>query len=140
MSDKHEGAVLLVEEIDTPFLDSEELRALVVEGRERGYLTFEEIAACLEEVEVTKEQVRDLHLHLLDAGIEIVSEEARADGAENPPPETPHVPKKPEIDLTVEPSLDSLRLYLRSIGRVDLLTADEEVGLAKRIERGDMRA
>ena len=140
MSDKHEGAVLLVEEIDTPFLDSEELRALVVEGRERGYLTFEEIAACLEEVEVTKEQVRDLHLHLLDAGIEIVSEEARADGAESPPPETPHVPKKPEIDLTVEPSLDSLRLYLRSIGRVDLLTADEEVGLAKRIERGDMNA
>jgi Sigma-70 factor, region 1.1 len=37
---------------------------LVVEGRERGYLTFEEIAACLEEVEVTKEQVRDLHSHL----------------------------------------------------------------------------
>ena len=83
MSTKHEGAVLLVEEIDTPFLDSEELRALVVEGRERGYLTFEEIAACLEEVEVTKEQVRDLHLHLLDAGIEIVSNEARAE--EGPP-------------------------------------------------------
>ncbi len=142
MSAKHEGAVLLVEEIETPFLDSEELRALVVEGRERGYLTFEEIAACLEEVEVTKEQVRDLHLHLLDAGIEIVSNEARADGTppEPTPAEVQHAPKKPEIDLTVEPSLDSLRLYLRSIGRVDLLTADEEVGLAKRIERGDMLA
>ncbi len=48
--------------------------------------------------------------------------------------------KKPEIDLTVEPSLDSLRLYLRSIGQVELLTADEEVSLAKRIERGDMAA
>ena len=48
--------------------------------------------------------------------------------------------KKPEIDLTVEPSLDSLRLYLRSIGRVDLLTAGQEVALAKRIERGDMSA
>jgi RNA polymerase primary sigma factor len=142
LSAKHEGAVLLVEEIDTPFLESEELRALVVEGRERGYLTFEEIAACLEEVEVTKEQVRDLHLHLLDAGIEIVSSEARADGTppEPTPAEVQHAPKKPEIDLTVEPSLDSLRLYLRSIGRVDLLTADEEVGLAKRIERGDMLA
>ena len=95
VDDKHEGAVLLVEEIDTPFLDSEELRALVVEGRERGYLTFEEIAACLEEVEVTKEQVRDLHLHLLDAGIEIVSEEARADGAENPPPRRRTFPRSP---------------------------------------------
>ena len=52
----------------------------------------------------------------------------------------PAAPKKPEIDLTVEPSLDSLRLYLRSIGRVDLLTADQEVTLAKRIERGDMFA
>jgi RNA polymerase primary sigma factor len=48
--------------------------------------------------------------------------------------------KRPELDLTVEPSLDSLRLYLRSIGRVPLLNADAEVALAKRIERGDCAA
>jgi RNA polymerase primary sigma factor len=48
--------------------------------------------------------------------------------------------RKAEVDLTVEPSLDSLRLYLRSIGRVPLLTAEEEVSLAKRIERGDVSA
>ena len=48
--------------------------------------------------------------------------------------------KRPELDLTVEPSLDSLRLYLRSIGRVPLLCAEEEVALAKRIERGDVAA
>ncbi|MGH2864154.1 MAG: sigma-70 factor domain-containing protein, partial [Solirubrobacteraceae bacterium] len=48
--------------------------------------------------------------------------------------------KRPELDLTVEPSLDSLRLYLRSIGRVPLLSAEEEVSLAKRIERGDVCA
>ena len=48
--------------------------------------------------------------------------------------------RRPEVDLTVEPSLDSLRLYLRSIGRVPLLSADEEVALAKRIERGDIAA
>ena len=48
--------------------------------------------------------------------------------------------RRAELDLTVEPSLDSLRLYLRSIGRVELLTADSEVELAKRIERGDMAA
>ncbi len=47
---------------------------------------------------------------------------------------------KAEIDLSVEPSVDSLRLYLRSIGRVQLLTAEEEVALAKRIERGDVSA
>jgi RNA polymerase primary sigma factor len=48
--------------------------------------------------------------------------------------------KRPEVDLTVEPSLDSLRLYLRAIGRVPLLSAEEEVALAKRIERGDIAA
>jgi RNA polymerase primary sigma factor len=48
--------------------------------------------------------------------------------------------KRPELDLTVEPSLDSLRLYLRAIGRVPLLSAEEEVSLAKRIERGDISA
>jgi len=48
--------------------------------------------------------------------------------------------KQTEADLSVDPSLDSLRLYLRSIGRVPLLNAAEEVSLAKRIERGDMSA
>jgi RNA polymerase primary sigma factor len=48
--------------------------------------------------------------------------------------------KQAEAGLTVDPSLDSLRLYLRSIGRVPLLTAEEEVSLAKRIERGDISA
>ncbi len=137
LSEKHEGVAVLVGGSETPILEVEELRSLVTEGKERGFLTFEEIAACLEEVEVTKEQVRDLHLHLLDAGIEIVSLDGKV--IEPPPAEVPQA-KKPEIDLTVEPSLDSLRLYLRSIGRVDLLTADEEVTLAKRIERGDMIA
>jgi RNA polymerase primary sigma factor len=48
--------------------------------------------------------------------------------------------KQAEADLSADPSLDSLRLYLRSIGRVPLLTAEEEVALAKRIERGDIAA
>jgi RNA polymerase primary sigma factor len=133
LTEKLEGVGLLPDQADAPFLEIEELRALVVEGRERGFLTFEEIAACLEEVEVTKEQVRDLHLHLMDAGVDVVSSEGRADAV-------PQAPKRPEIDLTVEPSLDSLRLYLRSIGRVELLTAEQEVSLAQRIERGDMQA
>jgi RNA polymerase primary sigma factor len=141
LSEKHEGVGLLAPEPDAPFLEVEELRALVAEGRERGFLTFEEIAAFLEEVDVTKEQVRDLHMHLLDAGVEIVSGDSReTSGAQQAPDSAPAQAKRPDIDLTVEPSLDSLRLYLRSIGRVDLLTADQEVWLAKRIERGDMAA
>jgi RNA polymerase primary sigma factor len=146
LSDKDQGVGLLSEGSEVPFLEVEELRVLVAEGRERGYLTFEEIAAFLEEVEVTKEQVRDFHVHLMDNGVEIVSADGRpgtgAEPAAEPatPPGAPAPPKRPEIDLTVEPSLDSLRLYLRSIGRVDLLTAEQEVELARSIERGDMGA
>jgi RNA polymerase primary sigma factor len=136
---------------DAPIAELEELRPLIAEGQERGYLTFDEIQSCLEESEVTKEQVQELHAYLDDQGIDVVdgdgrpaksensSVEASAAAATEPRPEQTSS-KKVEIDLTVEPSLDSLRLYLRSIGRVALLTADQEVTLAKRIERGDMLA
>jgi RNA polymerase primary sigma factor len=117
-----------------PFADGDQLRGLISAGSERGYLTFEEIASALEEIELTKAQVADLHTHLIDQGIDVIA----ADGvtAYKQDVESP----KQELDLTVEPSLDALRLYLRSIGRVELLTAQQEVDLAKRIERGDMVA
>jgi len=143
MSTKTE--VLLADE--APIWDQEELRNLIAEGQEKGFLTFEQIATCLEEVEVTKEQVQDLHSHLEESGIDVVGADGRLAASEGAKVEAvaearaKDAPaKKPEIDLTVEPSLDSLRLYLRSIGRVPLLTAQQEVDLAKRIERGDMDA
>jgi RNA polymerase primary sigma factor len=127
-----------------PFAEPEELRGLIALGRERGYLTYEQIASTLEEVEVTKEQIAGLHAHLVEQGVEVLAEEgvdaykeARAEASNG----DSAVAKKPgELDLTVEPNLDSLRLYLRSIGQVELLTAAQEVELAKRIERGDMLA
>jgi RNA polymerase primary sigma factor len=142
LSAKEDVGVLEPTEADAPFSEIEELQLLVSEGRERGYLTYEEIASCLEEVEVTKEQVQELHAHLVEHGVEIVSQDGKPVTPDQPFPaeKDPSLPKKVEIDLTVEPSLDSLRLYLRSIGRVGLLTAEQEVGLAKRIERGDMSA
>ena len=125
---------------EQPLADVEELRGLVAQGRERGYLTFEQIAATLEEVEVTKEQVSALHSHLIEHGVDVIAEDGVSAYKEQKAADSNGQPKKPELDLTVEPSLDSLRLYLRSIGRVDLLTADQEISLAKRIERGDMQA
>ena len=125
---------------DLPFQDSEELRALISQGHERGYLTFEQIAGTLEEVEVTKEQVQALHTYLIEHGVDVIAEDGLTAYKEAKEGNQPGQSKKPELDLTVEPSLDSLRLYLRSIGRVDLLTAGEEIVLAKRIERGDMAA
>jgi RNA polymerase primary sigma factor len=143
------ATVLLGDE--TPIAEMDEFRGLIAEGQERGLLTFDQIAACLEEVEVTKEQVQELHAYLDEQGIEVVEADGRlarseassieasaAAAREQAGPDTPR--KKVEVDLTVEPSLDSLRLYLRSIGRVSLLTAEQEVILARRIERGDMGA
>ena len=122
-----------------PFAEPDELRGLIALGRERGYLTFEQIASTLEEVEVTKEQVSGLHAHLLEQGVEVIAEEG-VDAYKEQRSGATNGRKKDELDLSVEPSLDSLRLYLRSIGKVDLLTAAQEVELAKRIERGDMLA
>ncbi len=123
--------------VDTALADIEELRTLVQEGHDKGYLTYDEVAATLEEIELTKEQLEDFYTYLLDHNIELLDADskqtAQGDAAF-------HGEKAPELDLTVEPSLDSLRLYLREIGKVSLLTADQEVSLAKRIERGDMLA
>jgi RNA polymerase primary sigma factor len=144
-----DAIALLGDEASIAELD--EFKPLIAEGHERGFLTFAQIASCLEETEVTKEQVQELHAYLDEAGIDVVEadgkiaksegstvERAAAD-AQTPQPEQTTT-KKVEVDLTVEPSLDSLRLYLRSIGRVNLLTAAQEVSLARRIERGDMLA
>jgi len=120
-----ENEVLLGDE--APIHELDELRVLITDGQERGFLTFDEITTALEEVEVTKEQIQELHTYLSGQGIDVVG------GGRARKPEL-------ELDLTVEPSLDSLRLWLRSIGRVPLLTADLEISLAKRIERGDMDA
>ncbi len=143
---REKAGVLLAD--DAPIVEMEELRTLIAEGQERGYLTFEEIEGCLEEIEVTKEQLQELHAHLEEHGIDVVEADGRpavaeagaVEGGERAESRSGSAAKRPEIDLTVEPSLDSLRLYLRSIGRVNLLTADQEVYLAQRIERGDMRA
>ncbi|MDX6666416.1 MAG: polymerase primary sigma factor, partial [Solirubrobacteraceae bacterium] len=110
-----EAEVLLSDE--APIHQLDELRSLIAEGQEKGSLTFERIAACLEEVEVTKEQVQELHAHLVEQGIEIVgadgkpatSENGRLEAAaEARKSEGEEAPRKPQIDLTVEPSLDSL--------------------------------
>jgi RNA polymerase primary sigma factor len=123
--------------VDISLPDVEELHKLVQDGLEKGFLTYDEIVSGLDDVELTKEQIEDLYTYLIDHSIELVEGEQH----KHPPHEQPTLAeeeKGPKLDLTVEPSLDSLRLYLREIGKVPLLTADQEVYLAKRIERGDM--
>jgi RNA polymerase primary sigma factor len=121
--------------------DVEALQGLVADGVEKGFLTYDEIAAGLEDVVLKPEQIEDFYTNLLDRSVELVEGEQH----KQPPHEQPAIPEDdaraaPRLDLSVEPSLDSLRLYLREIGKVPLLTADQEVCLAKRVERGDVAA
>ena len=126
--------------VDIALPDVEELQKLVATGQEKGFLTYDEIVKGIEEVELTKEQVEDFTTYLIDHGVELVEGEEHKRLPHEQPLVEEEVKAAPKLDLTVEPSLDSLRLYLREIGKVPLLTADQEVYLAKRIERGDMIA
>jgi RNA polymerase primary sigma factor len=106
-------------------LDHEDAKALVKQGQEAGYLTHDEIARALEELEPV--QLDEFYQALEELHIEVVDE---AEG---------------DADLDLEPearevSTDALQLFLKDIGRVPLLTAAQEVELAKRIERGDHAA
>src|SRR6266545_4902737 len=107
--------------------DTEELERLVADGLEKGFLTYDEIAAGLEDVELKPEQIEDFYTYLLECSIELVEGEQH----KQPPHEQSALPDDAE-----EPP----NLYLGEIGKVPLLRADEEVSLAKRVERGDMAA
>ncbi len=126
--------------VDVALPDIEELQKLAEIGKEKGFLTYDEIVTALEDVELSKEQAEDFTTYLAEHSVDLLEGEQH----KSLPHEAPIVEEEklppPKLDLTVEPSLDSLRLYLREIGRVSLLTADQEVTLAKRIERGDEAA
>jgi RNA polymerase primary sigma factor len=101
---------------------------------------MDEIAAALEGVGLTREQSEDFYSHLAERSIDLVEGEQH----EQSPHEQPALVEDdgkgaPKLDLSVEPSLDSLGLFMREVGRVPLLTADQEVALAKRVERGERR-
>ena len=74
--------VLLADE--APIWELDELRQLITEGQERGFLTFERSPRALEEVEVTKEQVQDLHAYLEEQGIDVVGADGRPATSEAP--------------------------------------------------------
>ena len=157
---RDKGVSLMTEEPSVFEID--DVQTLVTEAQERGFISVEAIAATVEETEASREQVQELYAFLEEHAIELVgSDEGSGGTGSSSPVEVPDGVaaadddseeresgargkldplKKAELDLTVEPSLDSLRLYLRSIGRVPLLSAEEEVALARRIERGDMMA
>ena len=118
-------------------LRAEELRGLVEEGSEQGYLEADHAAAVLRDLELTTEQTEEVYTALAELGVEIIGDESARTGAETADAET----ITPDHDVAEEaPSSDPVRLYLTAIAKVPLLTAEQEVSLAKRIERSDREA
>ena len=115
----------------------EEVQALLDEGREQGYLKEPQIIAALGDLELSVEQIEEIHAHCADLGIDILDSDAHA--VEVDPASEDEAPTK--LDLSVKsPSTDPVRMYFSEMGKVPLLTAEQEVSLARRIERRDMDA
>jgi RNA polymerase primary sigma factor len=109
-------------------LETDEGRTLLEAGKESGSLTADEITLALDELDLDAGQIDDFYQALDDLQIEVVpAEEDEDDSAAE------------EVEAQ-EVSTDALQLFLKDVGKVDLLTAAQEVELAKRIERGDHRA
>jgi RNA polymerase primary sigma factor len=109
-------------------LESEEARNLLEAAQAAGSVNQDEIALALDELDLDAGQVDDFYRTLEELQVEIVA-----------PGDTPEEPEVAEVEVR-EISTDSLQLFLKDIGKVPLLTAAQEVELAKRIERGDRGA
>ncbi|HEY7147804.1 MAG TPA: sigma-70 family RNA polymerase sigma factor, partial [Gaiellaceae bacterium] len=108
-------------------LDVDEAWELLQAGRQAGKLSAEEITLTLDELSLDTGQIDEFYGHLEELHIEVVQVEEE------------EVEETPEVD-TPDVSTDALQLFLKDIGKVDLLTAPQEIELAKRIERGDHSA
>jgi len=124
------------EATDSPILDSltASVRKLILRGKERGYVTYDELNAALPPEEFSSEQIEDTMTTLSELGINLVENEETEEG---PPPEK----EAPEAGVQQEEDElgrtdDPVRMYLREMGSVELLSREGEIAIAKRIEAG----
>jgi RNA polymerase primary sigma factor len=116
--------------VSEPAVVERTVEELLRRGEENGSLEFSEVAEAVEGLDIDEERIEELYREARRRGIELMENGVRPDG-----PEAPYT-----HDAVAEATSDSLQLFLRDIAQRPLLTASEEVDLAKRIERGDQAA
>ena len=127
------------EPADSPILDSlaAPVRKLVARGKERGYVTYDELNKALPSDEVNSEQIEDTMTMLSEMGINVIENEDSEESTSEEQPEaapaaTPVTVGEDDLGRTDDP----VRMYLREMGSVELLSREGEIAIAKRIEAG----
>ncbi|MCL2084690.1 MAG: RNA polymerase sigma factor RpoD [Oscillospiraceae bacterium] len=123
------------------------IKELIETGKKKGKLTTKELMDALEDLDMNPEQIDRLYDTLEGLGIELQVEEYLDDIPEEPPEDLDEVDEIPPEELVDPETLmegfnidDPVRMYLKEIGKVDLLSASEEIELAERMCNGDERA